>query len=218
MQERDAMIDGMFRDRTEAGQRLADALVGRVDGPAVVLGVPRGGVIVAVPVARRPGAPLDVVVPRKLRAPGNPELGIGAVAPGVEVLDDEMIARLGIDASYLSREISLEHGEVERRTAAYRGGRPSLELPGRTAIVVDDGVATGGTAIAALRWARNARPAQVVFAAPVGPASTVSLLRDEADDVVVLTAPRSFHAVGEWYATFDQTTDEEVRAALAAGS
>jgi putative phosphoribosyl transferase len=218
MQERDAMIEGMFRDRTEAGERLADALVERVDGPAVVLGVPRGGVIVAAPVARRLGAPLDVVVPRKVRAPGNPELGIGAVAPGVEVLDDEVIARLRIDPSYLSREVALEQDEVERRTAVYRGGRPTVELSGRTAIVVDDGVATGGTAIAALRWARKARSERVVFAAPVGPASTVSLLRDEADDVVVLTAPRSFHAVGEWYATFDQTTDEEVRAALAAES
>ncbi len=212
------MIEGMFRDRTEAGERLADALVERVDGPAVVLGVPRGGVIVAAPVARRLGAPLDIVVPRKLRAPGNPELGIGAVAPGVEVLDDQVIARLRIDPSYLSREVALEQDEVERRTAVYRGGRPTVELSGRTAIVVDDGVATGGTAIAALRWARNERSERVVFAAPVGPASTVSLLRDEADEVVVLTAPRSFHAVGEWYATFDQTTDEEVRAALAAES
>jgi putative phosphoribosyl transferase len=218
MRERDAMIEGMFRDRSEAGERLADAVVELVDGPAVVLGVPRGGVIVAAPVARRLGAPLDVVVPRKIRAPGNPELGIGAVAPGVEVLDDEVIARLRIDPSYLSREVALEQDEVERRTAVYRGARSPVELTGRTAIVVDDGVATGGTAIAALRWARNAGSERVVFAAPVGPASTVSLLRDEADHVIVLTAPRSFHAVGEWYATFDQTTDEEVRAALAAGS
>ena len=210
------MIGGMFRDRSDAGERLADALAARVDGPVVVLGVPRGGVIVAVPVARRLRAPLDVVVPRKLRAPGNPELGIGAVAPGVEVLDDDVVARLGIDPAYLRREIALEQAEVERRTVAYRGGRPPVELAGRSVIVVDDGVATGGTAIAALRWARDARATRVVFAAPVGPASSVARLRVEADDVVLLEAPRSFRAVGEWYATFEQTTDEEVRAALAA--
>ena len=212
------MIPGMFRDRLDAGKRLADALAARVEEQAVVLGVPRGGVIVAAPVAARLGAALDVVVPRKLRAPGNPELGIGAVAPGVEVLDDVVIARLGIDPAYLSREIALEQAEVERRTIAYRVGRPPVELAGRSAIVVDDGVATGGTAIAALRWARSARPTLVVFAAPVGPASAVPRLRDEADDVVLLETPRSFRAVGEWYATFDQTTDEEVRAALTAAS
>jgi putative phosphoribosyl transferase len=210
------MIGRMFRDRTEAGERLADALADHVTGPAVVLGVPRGGVVVAAPVARRLGAPLDVVVPRKLRAPGNPELGIGAIAPGVEVLDDGVAARLGIDPAYLAREIALEQAEVERRTEAYRGDRPPVELAGRTAVVVDDGVATGGTAIAALRWARSAGAARVVFAAPVGPAGTAARLHDEADDIVLLEAPHGFRAVGEWYATFDQTTDEEVRAVLAA--
>ena len=212
------MIGGMFRDRTEAGERLADALVDRLMGPLVVLGVPRGGVLVAAPVARRLGAPLDVVVPRKLRAPGNPELGIGAVAPGVEVLDGDLLERLGIDASYLAREIQLEQAEVERRTAAYRGHRAPVELASRVAVVVDDGVATGGTAIAALRWARTAGASRVVFAAPVGPADTAARLRDEADEVVLLEAPRTFRAVGEWYVSFDQTTDEEVRAVLAAAT
>jgi len=210
------MIGRMFRDRTEAGERLAQALRDRVDGPVVVLGVPRGGVIVAAPVARLLDAPLDVVVPRKVRAPGNPELGVGAVAQGVEVLDEALLARLGIDASYLAREIALEQEEVARRTEVYRGDRPPPDLVGRTAIVVDDGVATGGTALAALRWARNAGAGRVVFAAPVGPAGAVARLASEADDVILLQAPRSFHAVGEWYTVFDQTTDEEVRAALAA--
>ena len=210
------MIGRMFRDRTEAGQRLADVLGDRVSGPVVVLGVPRGGVLVAAPVAARLDAPLDVVVPRKLRAPGNPELGIGAVAPGVQVLDDDVVARLGIAPVYLAREIALEQEEVERRTAVYRGDRPPVALEERIAIVVDDGVATGGTAIAALRWARAAGAARVVFAAPVGPAGTAARLRDEADDVVLLEAPRAFRAVGEWYEVFDQTSDDEVRAALAA--
>lgn len=210
------MIGPMFRDRTEAGERLAEALADRVTPPIVVLGVPRGGVVVAAPVARRLAAPLDVVVPRKLRAPGNPELGIGAVAPGVQVVDDDIVARLGIEPAYLAREVALEQAEVERRTAAYRGDRPPVELAGRTAVVVDDGVATGGTAIAALRWSRTAGATRVVFAAPVGPTNTEARLRDEADEVVLLRAPRGFRAVGEWYAVFDQTTDEEVRAALAA--
>lgn len=210
------MIERMFRDRTEAGERLAQVLRDRVDGPVVVLGVPRGGVIVAAPVAQLLDAPLDVVVPRKVRAPGNPELGVGAVAQGVEVLDEALLARLGIDASYLAREIALEQEEVVRRTEAYRGDRPPPDLAGRTAIVVDDGVATGGTALAALRWARNAGAGRVVFAAPVGPAGALARLASEADDVILLQAPRSFHAVGEWYTVFDQTTDEEVRAALAA--
>jgi putative phosphoribosyl transferase len=186
-----------------------------VAAPLVVLGVPRGGVVVAAPVARRLDAPLDVVVPRKLRAPGNPELGIGAVAPGVTVLDEDVVARLGIDERYLAREIALEQREVERRTAAYRGDRAPLDLAGRTAVVVDDGVATGGTAIAALRWARDAGGAPVVFAAPVGPAGTAARLGSDADEVVLLETPRSFHAVGEWYASFDQTSDAEVRAVLA---
>ena len=210
------MIGRMFRDRTEGGERLADVLGDRVSGPVVVLGVPRGGVLVAAPVAARLDAPLDVVVPRKLRAPGNPELGIGAVAPGVQVLDDDVVARLGIAPVYLAREIALEQEEVERRTAVYRGDRPPVALEERIAIVVDDGVATGGTAIAALRWARAAGAARVVFAAPVGPAGTAARLRDEADDVVLLEAPRAFRAVGEWYEVFDQTSDDEVRAALAA--
>lgn len=205
----------MFRDRTDAGEQLADAVADRVTPPLVVLGVPRGGVIVAAPVARRLDAPLDVVVPRKLRAPGNPELGIGAVAPGVTVLDEHIVARLGIDERYLAREIAVEQREVERRTTAYRGSRPPLDLTGRTAVVVDDGVATGGTAIAALRWARNAGGAPVVFAAPVGPAGTAARLLDDADEVELLETPRSFHAVGEWYASFDQTSDAEVRAVLA---
>ena len=206
----------MFRDRAEAGERLAEALVASVLEPAVILGVPRGGVLVAAPVALALRAPLDVVVPRKLRAPGNPELGIGAVAPGVRVLDEDLVRRLRVDEAYLEREVAIQHEEVARRTDAYRGGRPPAALEGRIAVVVDDGVATGGTAVAALRWAREAGAARVVFAAPVGPAAVLSRLSREADEVVLLHAPTAFHAVGEWYERFDQATDDEVRAALAA--
>ena len=204
-----------FVDRTDAGTRVAEAVADVVRGPAVVLGIPRGGVLVAVPVARRLGAPLDVVVPKKVGAPFNPELGLGAVAPGVRVLDEDLIRRLGVADDYLEREIRREEAEIERRTDAYRGGRPPLELEGRTAVIVDDGVATGGTAVAAARWARAQRAPTVVFAAPVGPPDTAARLGAACDTVVLLHTPAFFAAVGEWYDRFDQVTDDEVRTALA---
>lgn len=205
-----------FLDRTDAGERLAPLVAAVVDGPAVVLGVPRGGVQVAAPVARLLGAPLDVVVPRKLCAPGNPELGIGAVAPGVRVLDERLIQRLGVGPDYLEAEIEREEAEIARRTAMYRGGRASASMGDRTAVVVDDGVATGGTALAALAWARAQGPVAVVFAAPVGPADTVARLSRACDAVVVPERPGSFFAVGQWYEDFTQLTDDDVRAVLGA--
>ncbi len=180
-----------------------------------MLGVPRGGVLVALPVARALGAPLDVVVPKKLGAPGNPELGLGAVAPGVRVLDEQLIERLGVRASYIENETERVEAEIARRTEQYRGGRPQVTLEGRTAVIVDDGVATGSTAFAAVAWARAQTPAAVVFAAPVGPVETARRLAAQCDDVVFLLTPGTFWAVGEWYERFDQVTDEEVREALA---
>jgi predicted phosphoribosyltransferase len=207
-----------FTDRHDAGLQLAAVLADEVPGPAVVLGIPRGGVLVGLPVARALSAPLDVVVPRKVGAPFNPELGLGAVAPGVRVLDEGLIVRLGVPADYLEREIAREEAEIERRTAAYRGGRPPLDLEGKAAVVVDDGVATGGTAIAAARWARAQRAPTVVFAAPVGPPDTAARLGAACDRVILLHSPRLFSAVGEWYDRFDQVTDDEVRAALSAAT
>ncbi len=200
----------MFADRDEAGARLAEALAPRVHGPTTVLGIPRGGVVVAAAVARALGAPLDVVIPRKLGAPGNPELAIGAVAPGVRVVDERTLRRLGIPEAYVDREAERQEREIERREAAYRGDRPPAPVAGRTAVVVDDGVATGATAVAALRWARAAGAARVVFAAPVGPPAARPRLEAEADEVVLLMEPRGFLAVGEWYRDFDQVSDAEV--------
>jgi putative phosphoribosyl transferase len=205
----------VFIDRRDAGEKLAPAVVGRVHGDVVVLGVPRGGVLVAVPVARALGAPLDVVVPKKIGAPHNPELGIGAIAPGVRVLDDELIARLRVPAHYVEEETARVEAEIARRAERYRAGRPPVALAGRTAVIVDDGVATGGTAFAAVAWARAQEAASVVFAAPVGPASIIWRLAATCDDVVLLLAPASFAAVGQWYERFDQVTDQEVREALA---
>jgi putative phosphoribosyl transferase len=199
-----------FADRAEAGRSLADALERFRDDDAVVLAIPRGGVVVGAEVARHLGAPLDVVVPRKIGAPGNPELGLGAVAYGVRVLDEALISRLGVTASYVEEETRRQIGEIQRREHVYRGDRSATPVRGRPAIVVDDGIATGGTAVAALRWTRSQKPSRVVLAVPVAPRATVRRMQREADDVVVLATPEPFLAVGEWYAHFDQTSDDEV--------
>jgi predicted phosphoribosyltransferase len=205
-----------FSDRRAAGERLAGALRDLAGERPVVLGIPRGGVVVAVEVADRLGAPLEVVIPRKLGAPGNPELGLGAVAEGVQVLDDRLIRVLGVDEAYLKEEIAAQQEEIRRRGQAYRSGRPEVDLAGATAIVVDDGVATGGTAVAALRWARERGARKVVLAVPVAPAEAVAMLRREADEVRVLLTPEPFYAVGQWYDSFPQVSDEEVVRLLSA--
>jgi predicted phosphoribosyltransferase len=207
-----------FADRTDAGRRLGSAVAARVTPPAVTLAIPRGGAIVGAEVARALAGPLEVVVPRKLGAPGNPELGIGAVASGVRVLDARTIAQLGIGAEHLEREIAAQEAEVERREREYRRGRPAVALDGVTAVIVDDGIATGVTAIAALRWARTASASRVVLAVPVAPPATLRRLAEEADDVIALETPPRFLAVGEWYEDFAQTTDAEVLAVLERGA
>ncbi len=208
----------VFRDREEAGRALAAALHGRVErSHAIVLAIPRGGVIVAAPVARALEAPLDVVIPHKLRAPDNPELAIGAIAPGVRVLDERIVQALHVPAAYIEEEAATQEAEIERRTRLYRGDRPEPSFADATAVVVDDGIATGATAVAALRWARAQGTARVVFATPVGPRSAPRLLASECDDAVVLETPPSFRAVGEWYERFDQVEDREVLDVLASG-
>jgi putative phosphoribosyl transferase len=204
----------MFRDREDAGRRLADAVIPVVEPPAVVLGIPRGGVIVAAPVATALGAPLDVALTRKLGAPGNPELAIGAVAPGVRIVIDRVVRILHVDPSYLEDEVALQEEELLRRAAAYRSGRAPAAIEGRTAVVVDDGVATGATAVAALRWARAQDAARVVFAAPVGPEGIARRLAPDCDACVILETPPDLQAVGNWYQDFAQTTDDQVMRAL----
>jgi putative phosphoribosyl transferase len=205
----------MFLDRADAGRRLGAALAGTAPGdPPLVLGIPRGGVIVAAEVAGALAAALDVVVTRKIGAPGNPELAVGAIAPGVQVWDESLLGRLGVGPGYLRAAVEAEEAEMARRTAVYRGARPAPAVAGRTVVIVDDGLATGATALAALRWARAAEAGRVIVVAPVAARQTVELLGREADDVHVLEVPESFRAVGEWYRDFRQTTDDEVVAAL----
>ena len=200
----------IFRDRSEAGARLAEALEHLADEDVVVLGVPRGGVEVAAEVARIRGRPLDIVVPRKVGAPFNPELGLGAIAPGVRVLDEGMLRTLNVDPEYLEREIAAQEEEIRRRMDAYRRGRPPVDLRGKVAVIVDDGVATGGTAAASVRWARAQGASRVILAIPVAPREAVAKLSKEADEVVCLATPEPFFAVGQWYERFSQTSDEEV--------
>lgn len=199
-----------FADRVEAGRLLAGALSHLRGDDVVVLAIPRGGVVVGAEVARSLGADLDVVIPRKVGAPHNPELGLGAIAPGVRVLDPRLIQALGVTEDYLERAIATEEREIARRTEAYRAGRPPPRIEGRVAVVVDDGVATGGTAAAALRWARGQGAARVVLAVPVAPQEAVERLAGECDDVVAMATPEPFFAVGQWYEHFGQVEDREV--------
>jgi putative phosphoribosyl transferase len=208
----------MFFDRRDAGRRLADALADLAGEPLVVLGIPRGGVEVAAAVAASLRAPLDVVVPRKVGSPGNPELGLGAVAEGVEVLDERLIGVLDVSQEYLDEEIAAQRAEIARREAAYRGDRPPVDISGKVAVIVDDGVATGGTAAAALRWARSKGAARVILAVPVAPPDAARRLGKDADDVRVLYAPERFHAVGQWYLSYEQVPDERVVELLSEGA
>lgn len=204
-----------FRDRREAGQALAGRLTaqqreGRLNDP-VVLALPRGGVPVADEVARALGAPLDVVVARKIGAPFQPELGVGAVAGEAPPLYDRgLLSHLGLSEADLSLVAEREREELRRREELYRRGRPALALGGRAAVLVDDGLATGVTARAALGSVRRARPERIVLAVPVAAPEAADFFRREVDDFVCLDTPSSFGSVGFWYDDFAQLTDDEV--------
>jgi putative phosphoribosyl transferase len=206
-----------YRDRREAGQVLADALsIYRGKKNLLVLGLPRGGVPVAWEVAAALHAPLDVFVVRKLGAPRWPELALGALASGgLVVRNDEVLRSLRISDEQLQEVINRETDELKRRETAYRGGRPPLELAGKTVLLVDDGIATGASMTAAVKAVRAADPAQVVVAVPVAPPTAYQQIAEVADDVVIEAMPTSFMAVGEYYCDFSQTTDDEVRKLLA---
>ena len=207
----------VFRDRYDAGRRLAFELEHlRAEHP-VVLGLPRGGVPVAFEVSNALGAPLDVIVVRKLGVPFQPELGMGALGEGgVRVLNDRVMRAAGVTDAELASVEERQRAEVVRRARTFRGDQPMIELAGRTVVIVDDGLATGGTARAAIQVARAHGAKRVVLAVPVGPPGAVHALAEEADDVVAMVQARQFSAVGQFYDDFTQTTDAEVVTLLAA--
>ncbi|KOU32636.1 phosphoribosyl transferase [Streptomyces sp. WM6373] len=205
-----------FTDRADAGEQLAEALRPLEGEHPVVLGLPRGGVPVAFPVARALGAPLDVIVVRKLGVPSHRELGFGAIGEGGVRVISEDIVRIGrVTREDLAAVEHAEEAELARQARRFRGDRPRVALGGRTVIVVDDGIATGATAAAACEVVRAQGAARVVLAVPVAPPDAVARLRGAADEVVCLSAPPAFRAVGEWYRDFSQTPDEEVVSLLA---
>jgi putative phosphoribosyl transferase len=210
-----------FPDRRAAGRMLAERLTDTVDltnwtERTVVLALPRGGVAVAKEVAEVMGLPMDVIVTRKIGYPPQPELGVGAIAEGLRqpVYDARLFDRLGLAPEDLTEVVAAEEAELDRRVQIYRGGRPLPPVAGWCVIVVDDGLATGGTARAALRSLRAAEAAYLVLAVPVAPWSAAASLRAEADQVVIVATPSRFSSVGEWYVAFGQLTDADVLALL----
>ncbi len=206
-----------FENRREAGRRLAKVLAkrGYRGENTLVLGIPRGGLVVADEVAKALSSALDIIIARKLRAPFQPELGIGAVVNGDHILLNENLVRtIGASQDYLSREIAFQKEEVGRRLRFYRNGRPDPEVAGKTVIIVDDGIATGYTFRSSLESVRQRRPGHLVAAAPVAARDSAEMLKAFADDVVFLSTPALFHAVGAWYQDFNQVSDEEAAVVL----
>lgn len=208
-----------FADRVAAGRALADALARKRLADPIVLALPRGGVPVGLQIAQALAAPLDLLLVRKIGVPYQPELAVAAVMDGdapVLVIDEPIRAETGVAREYIEREAQVQLAEIERRRRTYLGGRAPLPVAGKTAIVVDDGIATGTTMRAAVKGLRERKPARIVIAVPVAPPDTVAALRREVDDVVCLAQPEMFGAIGYFYRDFHQLSDEEVIDALAA--
>lgn len=205
----------MFIDREDAGRKLAARLSYLKDEDAVVLAIPRGGVVVGVQVAKELSLPLGLIIPRKIGAPGNPELAIGAVAGiGAAFLNEQLIKTLNVSEEYIKKEIKHQLDEIKRREQIYLQGKSPIPVEGKIALVVDDGLATGATAIAAVRALRLQKPSKIILAVPVAPFDSKEALGKEADEVVVLDVPPVFYAVGQFYENFEQTSDEEVKQIL----
>jgi putative phosphoribosyl transferase len=203
-----------FRDRAEAGRRLAAELARFRDREPVVLALPRGGVPVAYQIAAALDAPLDLILVRKIGAPFQRELAVAAIVDGEQidvVVNEEIAEEVGAGPEYIEKEAARQAGEIERRRRLYLCGREPVRVRGRTAIVVDDGIATGATMRAALRAVGRRQPAHLVLAVPVAPPETIAALRAEVDEVVCLATPTPFFAIGNFYDDFHQVADEEVR-------
>lgn len=211
----------LFRDRSHAGQELAEALQHLKDSNPLVLALPRGGVPVAFEVSRALSAPLDLVLVRKIGAPGNEELALGAVIDGAEpkwVINQELFNQISPPPNWFEEEMQRQLSELERRRQRYCGQRPAPVLSGRCVILIDDGVATGATVRAALKGLKQSNPSRIVLAVPVGPGAEMEMLRAEVDELVCLAMPDPFIGVGCHYGDFDQTSDEQVIDLLARAS
>jgi predicted phosphoribosyltransferase len=210
-------MDARYRDRSDAGRRLAHELAGYANRPdVIVLALPRGGVPVAYEVALALHAPLDVFLVRKLGLPDHEEYAMGAIATGdVRILDERVVRAFGVTEAEIDAVTTAERRELARRERRYRGDRPPPDVSGRTVILVDDGLATGSTMLAAVTALRREDAARVVVAVPIAPAETCDAFRDVVDDIVCARTPEPFHAVGIWYEHFGQTSDDEVHELLA---
>ena len=209
-------MQNRLHDRTEAGRTLAGRLSHLRDEDVIVLALPRGGVPVAVEVARALAAPLDVLNVRKLGVPWHDELAMGAIATGgVRVLNNDVIFGTGVSADDLEEVTRMQSAELERREKLYRGGRAAPILTGKTVVIVDDGIATGATVRAAIQVVKAQNPARVVLATPVAQASVAATLARQVDELVVLLSPEDLYAIGAWYDNFEQLTDDQVRTTLA---
>jgi putative phosphoribosyl transferase len=207
----------MFKDRTEAGQKLATMLLRYAGDLPVVLALPRGGVPIGFEIARALHCPLDVVLVRKLGAPGQPELACGAVVGGAVtemILNEDVVRGFGIDEAFIARERARALAEIDRRRALYSAEWPPVEIAGRTAILVDDGIATGASMRAAVKAVRLQSPRRLVVAAPVAPPDTVAILKNEADAVVIVRTTPDMGSIGAYYRDFHQLDDEEVTSFL----
>lgn len=200
----------IFKDRIDAGQQLADKLVAYKEN-AIIVAIPRGGVVVAHEIAKKLKVEIDIIIPRKIGAPGNPELAIGAIAgeEGV-LLNHKLIQDIGVPNEYLEKTIAEERKELRRRESLYRQGLEKHSFKGKNCILVDDGLATGFTARAAVIELRLAVPAEIVLAVPVAPKQTIKKIAPEVDDVITVSTPDIFYAIGQFYENFTQVTDQEV--------
>ncbi|MEW6173002.1 MAG: phosphoribosyltransferase [Bacillota bacterium] len=205
----------MFINRADAGRQLASRLSDKEFRDALVVSIPRGGVVVGAELAKELRLPLDIIIPRKIGAPFNPELAIGAVTQdGTAIFNEDLIAQIGLTEENKEKMVAGTVAEINRRMRLYRGDRPPVSLGDREIILTDDGIATGFTVFAALRSLRKSRPKRIILAVPVAPKETIEALLPEVDELVCLSMPDDFMAVGQFYLYFDQTTDAEVIALL----
>ncbi len=209
------MHERMFKDRTEAANLLAAKIGARLRGNALVLAIPRGGVVIGYGIARSIGADLDILTPRKLRDPDEPELAIGAVMhDGSLFLNHSIIIARQVSMQYIAREKELQMNESRRRLEEYRNGRKYPDIADRDVILADDGIATGATIMAAVRWLEARKPSSVTLAVPVIPLEITNTIRQEVDDVIYLDSPAVFYGIGQFYRSFEQVTDTDVKELL----